>query len=59
MRPFFGPFSIIYEMNTENSWVWVILMMAWPEKKIFFGGGSKKCEIFFRIFGYYLMWTLQ
>ena len=46
--PFFGPFSIIYEMNTENSWV--ILMMAWPEKFFFRGGGSKKCG-FFRILG--------
>ena len=46
MSPFFGPFSIIYEMNTENSSVWVILMMAWPENIFFGGGGSKKRENF-------------
>ena len=41
-EPVFGPFSIIYEMNTENSSVWVILMMAWPEKFFFRGGGGPK-----------------
>ena len=50
MSPFFAPFSIIYEMNTENSKVWVVLMMAWPERKFFSGGGSKKCEKFFSHF---------
>ena len=42
VRPFFGPFSIIYEMNTENSSVCVILMMPWPEKNNFSGVGAPK-----------------
>ena len=50
MSPFFGPFSIIYEMNTDNSSFWVILTSAWPEENFFSGGGSKKCEFFFSHF---------
>ena len=35
-------------------------MMAWLEKLFSGGGGSKKSEnFFFRIFGYYLMWTFR